>query len=95
MDQIKTPWQASITKYLSHLLITILKPYRPDWDSSWKEDISDPKFHEQVNWELNVLHVADAAAIYFHQEAREAMSLLELGLSIRSDKVIVAFPEVF
>ena len=95
IEQVKAPWQVSITKSLSHLPITILNPLRPDWDSSWKEDISDPRFLEQVNWELNALDKADVIAIFFPPENKAPITLLELGLSARSSKVIVGCPEGF
>jgi hypothetical protein len=90
-------WQSTLSASLSHLPITILNPLRPDWDSSWKEDLSDTRFVKQVNWELNGLEKADVVAIYFGPEAKAPITLLELGLVVREKengkKVMVCCPE--
>jgi len=86
-------WQRTIAKTLSARPITILDPYRPDWDASWNEDISFAPFREQVGWELDMQEKADVIALYFGPEAKAPISLLELGLFARSKKTIVACPE--
>ena len=54
-------WQSEVTNYLKlyeeSLLqeLTIFNPRRIDWDSSWAQEISNPQFYQQVNWELNAL----------------------------------------
>lgn len=88
-------WQQTIAKSLSSLNITILDPYRPDWDASWREDISFAPFREQVEWELDMQEKADVIALYFGPEAKAPISLLELGLFARSKKTIVACPDGF
>ncbi len=42
-----------------------LNPYRDDWDSSWEQKISDPRFRGQVNWELQGMEEADIILMYF------------------------------
>jgi hypothetical protein len=85
-------WQTSITKKLSNLPVTILNPRRPDWDSSWKEDISFEPFREQVDWEQDMLEAADVIALYFAKDSVAPISLLELGLFARTGKMVVACP---
>ena len=80
---------------LAHLPITILNPHRPDWDDTWKQDISDTRFKEQVDWELNMLEQADVIAMYFDPAAQAPVCMLELGLFAGSGKMIVACPEGF
>jgi len=96
---IKDDWQDKlISKLRERRLaesITIINPHRKDWDSSWKEDISDQKFREQVEWELKCQEKADIIAMYMHPETKAPISLLELGLSARSGKMVVCCPEGF
>lgn len=89
------PWRMSLISQLSQLPITILDPERPDWDSSWRQDISFPPFNEQVSWELDMLEAADVIAVYLHPGTTSPVTLLELGLFARSRKVVVACPEGF
>lgn len=88
-------WQRSFSNAFSDSAVTILDPYRPDWDASWKEDISFAPFKEQVEWELDMQEKSDIIALYFGPEAKAPISLLELGLFVRSKKAIVACPDGF
>lgn len=93
IDQGRATWQSRLSNALSPLPITILNPHRPDWDSTWVQDISDPRFREQVEWELDMMGRADVIAMYFSPDSQAPITLLELGLFSRSGKVIVACPE--
>lgn len=74
-------WQTAVTNTLSDLPINIFNPRRDDWDSSWKQDISHPKFREQVEWELDHLTVADFVLFNFDPDTKAPITLLELGLA--------------
>ncbi|EXF74430.1 hypothetical protein CFIO01_01908 [Colletotrichum fioriniae PJ7] len=90
----KRNWRKDLADSLSHLPVVIFDPFRPDWDSTWKEDISDERFSNQVKWELDMQERADIIVVYFEPETEGHISLLELGLCARSGgKVIVACPE--
>jgi nucleoside 2-deoxyribosyltransferase len=80
-------WQEQVTAALENYDCTILNPRRDDWDSSWKQDITDPKFREQVEWELDCLEKADIVVYYFDPDGQAPITLLELGLHARSKKV--------
>lgn len=86
-------WQSRLASALASLPINILDPYRPDWDSTWIQDISFAPFKQQVTWELDMLEFADVVAVYLDPESKAPISLFELGLSIRAGKAIVACPE--
>lgn len=73
-------WQQAVTDAIDHLDVLVLNPRRDDWDSSWKQDISDPQFAKQVNWELDALGEVDLIVVYFDPKGQAPISLLELGL---------------
>jgi hypothetical protein len=73
----------------------ILNPRREAWDASWKQEIENEQFNEQVNWELDALEKADLIVFYFSPETKSPVSMLELGLFARSGKVVVCCPEGF
>ncbi|KAK1846587.1 hypothetical protein CCHR01_10750 [Colletotrichum chrysophilum] len=89
----KRDWRKDLIESIAHLPITIFNPFRPDWDSTWREDISDTRFKEQVEWELEMQERANIVIVYFEPGTEAHISLLELGLCARSGKAIVACPE--
>ncbi|KAJ7777049.1 hypothetical protein B0H16DRAFT_1301744 [Mycena metata] len=88
-------WQTRLTAKLSHLPITIMNPRRDAWDGSWEQDISNPMFKQQVDWELDSQDRADVIALFFHPDTKAPISLLELGLYAASGKMIVCCPPGF
>ncbi len=86
-------WQDQVIAGLGALGGTMLNPRRPDWDASWRQSIDEPRFREQVEWELSGLEQADIIAVYFDPATRAPITLMELGLFARSGKAIVACPE--
>lgn len=88
-------FQSVIIDALKDENIIFFNPRRKDWDSSWKQEITNPKFKEQVTWELDQLKFADHIVIYFDPTTKSPISLMELGLFASSGKVIVCCPEGF
>lgn len=87
-------WRETLSSSLSDLPVTIYNPYRPDWDSSWREDISFAPYRQQVEWELEKQEKADIVIIYFHPATQAPISLLELGICARTPgKALVVCPE--
>ncbi|KAI1656430.1 hypothetical protein F4813DRAFT_135134 [Daldinia decipiens] len=86
-------WREVLTESLADLPLTIINPYRLDWDSSWREDITCEPFREQVEWELDMQEKAHIVVIFFHPVTEAPISLLELGLCARAKKAIVVCPE--
>lgn len=82
-------WRETLTAALIELPIVIYNPKRRDWDSTWKEDFSDSRWAEQVEWELGMQDKADIVVAFFHKATQAPISLLELGLCVRSGKAIV------
>lgn len=88
-------WQEKIVKKFKDSDITFINPRRDDWDSSWEQDIRNAQFYEQVTWELKGLEMADIIVLYFDAETKSPISLLELGLHARGDKMIILCPKGF
>lgn len=88
-------WQAKFTKAMEEYNVRILNPRRDDWDSSWEQKKDNPKFREQVEWELNALERAHLIVMYFDPSTQSPISLMELGLHAESGKLLVCCPEGF
>lgn len=88
-------WQTRVTKMLENTDWTVLNPRRDDWDSSWEQKITNDKFREQVEWELQALEDASHVLMYFDPNTMSPISLLELGLFAPTGKLIVCCPEGF
>jgi len=88
-------WQPDLANFFNNIGIGVFNPRRADWDSSWKQEYTNPNFYQQVRWELNALDKADAIIMYFDPNTKSPISLLELGLYASSGKVSVVCPEGF
>lgn len=88
-------WQQKLTDLLEPLPGIILNPRRGGWAVSWEQKITNPKFKEQVTWELDALDMADRILLYFAPGTQSPISLLELGLYADSKKLVVCCPEGF
>lgn len=86
-------WQKEITDALSAYDVTILNPRRDDFDPDLEQSITEPRFVEQVEWELNALDRADVIAMYFDPAGKAPITLAELGLHAKSGKLVVCCPE--
>ncbi|UPK97033.1 hypothetical protein LCI18_007968 [Fusarium solani-melongenae] len=82
-------WRETLTQALSDHAVTIFNPKRDDWDSTWKEDFSDKRWEEQIWWELDMQEAADIIVLFFHGATAAPISLLELGLAVKSGRAIV------
>jgi hypothetical protein len=86
-------WQAEMTRALADSPLAILNPRRDDWDASWRQSIHEPKFKEQVEWELFGLEQADVIAMWFAPASAAPITLLELGLHARFGHLVVGCPD--
>ena len=93
-DGNSVDWQSNVEDILKDKDILILNPRRDDWDSSLEQSIDNPEFMEQVTWELNGLTNTDIILMYFAPGSISPITLLELGLHVHNDPVIVC-PEGF
>lgn len=94
-----TDWQQRVIGDLSAYPVRIFNPRRENWDSSWKQDISDPQFNEQVTWEMDYLEATDIVFLYFEPSTLSPITMGELyflaGTSGSGSTVIVVCPEGF
>lgn len=84
-------WQKVVKSQLGDLNGTLFNPRRAQWDPTWDED--DPRFHEQVYWELQAMYQADIIMMYFDPDTKSPITLLELGMFADSDKLLVGCPK--
>ena len=56
-------WQNEVIKQLEDKNCYVYNPRRESWDQSWVQNIENPQFYQQVNWELNALDKADYVII--------------------------------
>lgn len=82
-------WQQKACRLLHETDWTILNPRREAWDASWKEEIGEPNFRQQVEWELAAIQRADHVLFYFDPNTKSPISLLELGLCAKAGKALV------
>lgn len=79
--------------------VTFYNPRRDEWDESWEQKITNPKFNEQVTWELDHIGLSDLVFMYFAPGTQSPISLLELGIVAgnpnTSHKLVVCCPEGF
>jgi hypothetical protein len=73
----------------------IFNPRRNEWNSDWEQSITNAKFKEQVDWELNALEKADIIIMFFANNTKSPISLLEFGLYAQSSKMKVVVEEDF
>lgn len=77
-------WQAKAIKLIeternkiySNDIVSIYNPRRKDWNSKWKQEITNPQFKEQVNWELNNLDLSTHIIMNFLPDSKAPISLL-------------------
>lgn len=80
--------------------LTVFNPRRKAWDPTWEQSIDNPKFAEQVNWELDHIDQASVVFIYFQADTKSPISLMELGLVAGRgiadiNPIVVVCPEGF
>lgn len=82
-------WRDHVTSVLKDSYV-ILDPTHKNHDNLNEEDM---KSH--IQWELDALAMADNILLNFLPESSSPISLVELGLYVSSNKMIVVCPEEF
>jgi hypothetical protein len=73
--------------------VTAINPRRDDWDSSWAQDYSDPKFKQQVDWELDYICMSDIVFFFIGKDSKSPISLMELGIASAARNRVIVFCE--
>lgn len=73
-------WQSEVVEALDGYNVDIYNPRRSDWDSSWKQSITNEKFVEQVTWELDHIEKSDVVIFNILADSKSPITLMEIGL---------------
>lgn len=89
-------WQAIVATELASYDVELLNPRREHWDSTWRQDPTPgTSFYGQVDWELEGQEYADFCIYVFDANTMSPITLLELGLFVRTKQVFVCCPKAF
>lgn len=95
-------WQKEITRRLTNLFedddkvdLEIYNPRNDDWDPSIDPTSDDPALQYQVRWELEALDKADIIAMYIAPNSKSPITLLELGVHAKGNRLVVFCPDKF
>ena len=75
--------------------LTIFNPRRPDWNPNLPQEAFNEVLRNQITWELDHLEMSDVICLYLDPKTTSPISLLELGLHMRSRKLLVCCPPGF
>lgn len=75
--------------------VCVYNPRRKSWNDKWLQQIENPEFYQQVNWELDCLEKSTHILLNFSADSKSPVSLLEMGLYARSLKLHVVCPMRF
>ncbi|UPX18022.1 uncharacterized protein EKO05_0008346 [Ascochyta rabiei] len=88
-------WQKHMATFLSTLPITVNNPRRGHWDPAATQEAKNESFRHQVEWELSALEKADVVCFFLDVSTMSPVTMLELGLWAKSNKVIVCCGKKF
>ena len=89
-------WQADLETWIeTNKQWIIWNPRRQDWDQNIRQVIDEPRFYEQVTWELKrIIQYSKIITFYFDPNTTSPITLLELGICLGMHKqVLVCCPE--
>lgn len=82
-------WQQRMALELFRYPITVTNPRREQWDKN------KDSMEEQIDWELAALDQADVVCFFVDVATKSPVTMLELGLKMDSDKIIVCCGEQY
>jgi hypothetical protein len=89
------PWQQRMADYLEDQPITVCNPRRGNWDPNITPREKDEGFRLQVRWELSALENVSVICFFFDKATKSPVTMLELGLWAKSEKVVVCCDDDF
>ena len=84
-------WQKEIADYSKEIGVSVFNPRRINWN----EFADSKEIEAQIDWELEHMEKADYIIMNILGDSKSPISLLELGLHVRSGKLIVFCPKSF
>ena len=94
-QQLTDDLLVNVAEYHDEVPIVLFNPRRPDWNANIKQNINDPEFNKQVNWELDLLNQCNLIVMDILPQSLSPITLLELGLFANSGKLIVYCADEF
>lgn len=90
-------WQSKLSTEieLKTTNVNVFNPRREFWNEGWKQSFDDQIFSQQVNWELDAMEKSDLIFVNILPDSKSPITLLELGLYAKSNKLIVCCPKEF
>ena len=82
-------WQTKVAESFIDYDVILYSPRKENWN-----DIDDD-IYTQINWELDHLEFCDLIIMNLLPDSKSPISLLELGLFAKSDKLVVCCPKEF
>ncbi|GAA3594258.1 nucleoside 2-deoxyribosyltransferase domain-containing protein [Flavivirga amylovorans] len=58
-------------------------------------ELNDSQMKNHIHWELDALHLADKVFLNFLPSSKSPISLIELGMYIKTSKLVVVCPNEF
>ena len=96
-----TMWQSDVIQQLNDsygndpcVNVEVFNPRRDDWDISIDPSEPSGELQYQIEWELDHLERSDIVLMYFDENTKSPISLLELGLH-KHKQIIVFCPKAF
>ena len=83
---IAPDWQKVVLRELNEHKVMLLNPRRADWNP----DAGPEEVRAQVNWELEALEYSDLILMYIAKDSKAPISLLELGLFAKQQRLVLA-----
>ena len=94
-----TLWQKEVVDILNKELVNesllILNPRRDIWTGSLEQTVENLELKKQIEWELQGLELADIIYMHLEKDSKSPISLLELGLFAKSNKILLNCPDGF
>ena len=81
-------WQKRFIKEFENKNVVFFNPRRDNWNK-------DEEIDTQVNWELCALDYCNLIVMYFDPKTTSPITLLELGLYVNCESIIVCCPDGF
>lgn len=87
-------WQDRAIEALSDLDVVVLNPRRERWNADLRQDVDEPEFAAQVDWELDGIEDADVVLFHFSPQGLTPITLMEIGYAVASSKrIVVSCPD--